>query len=86
MKEYLSELNPDMLTVDGFDDAIIGYAERCGMPTICAYDVDKCIEVLMKDGCSYEEAMEYFDYNILGAYMGENTPIFITKLEKSDFI
>lgn len=26
----------------------------------------------------YEMAMEHFDYNILGGWLGENTPIFVT--------
>lgn len=86
MIDYLSEINPDMLLVDGFEDAIIGYADRCGVPTICAYDVDKCIDILVtRDGVTYEEAWEYFEFNVLGSYMGENTPIFITRLNKDDF-
>jgi hypothetical protein len=30
---------------------------------------------------SYEEAIEYFEYNVLGAYVGENTPIFIDNFD-----
>ena len=26
---------------------------------------------------SEEEAVEYFEYNTLGSYMGENTPVFV---------
>ena len=30
---------------------------------------------------SYEDAVEFFDYNVAGAYVGESTPIFINNLE-----
>ena len=40
------------------------------------YDVEKIVGVLMKD-MSREDALEYFEYNILDAYVGEMTPIFI---------
>jgi hypothetical protein len=78
--EEISEINPEALLCDGFDEAIIGMAERINLGPVVAYDVDKMLEIMVKrDGMSYEEAMEYFDYNILGAWMGENTPVFITK-------
>ena len=65
-----------ILEPDDFDAAIIGIAERIGMNRVLAYDKGKCIEVLMKD-MSEDEAIEYFDYNTLGAWMGDGTPIFI---------
>jgi len=43
------------------------------------YNQDHCIEILMdRDAMSYEEAVEYFEYNVIGAYMGEKTPMFAT--------
>jgi hypothetical protein len=75
----IEELNPDALKADGFDDCIIGIASRCGQHDLIAYDVNKIIKVLQdRDGMSFEEAQEFFEYNILGAYMGEHTPIFLT--------
>ena len=74
------EINPEALLCDGFDEAIIGMAERINLGPVVAYDVDKMLEIMVeRDGMSYEEAIEYFDYNIIGAWMGENTPVFITK-------
>jgi len=78
-KDEIGDISPEALTCDGFDEAIIGIAERIGMETIVAYDKDKVLEILMKD-MSYEEAMEYYEYNILGAWMGDFTPIFIEKI------
>jgi hypothetical protein len=54
-------------------------AERINLGPVVAYSVDKIIDIMIqRDGMTYGEAMEYFDYNILGSWMGDNTPIFIT--------
>ena len=37
----------------------------------------KIISELVKDGMDEEEALEFYDFNIVGAYMGEFTPIYI---------
>jgi len=68
----------EFLKVDGFDDCIVGVATRFGMNPVLAYDRCKMIEKMVKeDKMTYLEAEEYFDYNIIGAWMGENTPLFI---------
>lgn len=59
------------LKADGFDEAIIGVDEST-MRLI--YSVTKCIEILERD-MSQEDALEYFSYNVSGAYVGEQTPI-----------
>lgn len=66
-----------ILKADGFDDAILGLGRRCGQPDLLVYDVDKCVDILMKDGMTNEEAIEYFEFNVVGARMGEGTPIFL---------
>ena len=78
IREELSEEYGDLLFADGFDEAIIGVAERIGMEPVVAYDTDKIIEILSRD-MTEDEAVEYFDFNIIGAYVGERTPIYIKK-------
>lgn len=73
----LSEEYPDLLKADGFDEAIIGVVERMGTQALC-YDTEKVIEILMRD-MSEEEAWEYFQYNIAGAWVGDHTPFFLTR-------
>jgi len=76
--EEIADINPEALLCDGFDGAIIGMAERINLGPVVAYDVDKMLNIMVeRDGMTYEEAIEYFDYNILGAWMGENTPVYI---------
>jgi len=71
----ISDEYPDLLTIDGFDEAVIGVVERCGLLAVC-YDRNKIINILMRD-MNAEEAWEYYEYNILGAYMGESTPVYL---------
>ncbi len=83
LREEIAESNPDALLCDGFDEAIIGLADRINLGPVVAYSVEKIIEILInRDGMSHEEALEFYHYNIVGAWMGEYTPIFITKLEE----
>lgn len=66
------------LFADGFDDAIIGVAYQCGKDPIISYDIEKCINILVKrDGMTRDEAVEYFEFNTLGAYVGEDGPIYV---------
>lgn len=77
IKEEIKEWNPEALLVGGMDGALIGAVFRCGQPTLALYDSNRIIQRLMnRDSMTYEEAEEYFEYNILSAWMGENTPCF----------
>ena len=61
----------NMLLADGFEDAFIGVAV-CNGNRCAVYDQAKCIEILMeRDGMTHEDAVEYFDYNVLGSLSDE---------------
>ena len=77
-KELIAEhLSDDAMILDGFDDCIVGAVERFGMNPVLLYDTDKILEKLTsEDEMSFDEATEYFDFNILGAWMGDGTPCF----------
>lgn len=75
IKRRIVELNPDALFADGFDRALIGCAQQFNR-VLALYDRAKCIEILTKEGLSEEEAHEHFEFNVVGAYVGENTPLF----------
>lgn len=80
MRQRVAEISPEALFCDGFDEALIGVATRYGMAPVAAYDFDKMIEIIMKEGCDYEQAVEHFKFNIRGAWVGECTPIFVHRL------
>lgn len=72
------ELVDEYMVANGLDDAIIGYVERYGQPILVLYDRKRCIELFMHDGMTDEEAIEHFEYNVIGAWTGECTPAFAT--------
>ena len=75
IKEELSYINEQALFADGFDEALLGIDMD---DYVAVYDSEKCIDILMQDtGMTLEESKEYFEYNTLGAYVGEHTPRFI---------
>lgn len=83
MQHSLSEIlenclgeDENVLLADGFEDAFLGIGRQFGKP-FAVYDREKCLNVLMKDGMDYEEAVDYFCFNVEGAYVGEQTPIFL---------
>lgn len=77
----LAELDPQILTTDGFEEALVGYATQFNK-TVAVYDREKCLAILReRDGMSEEEAEEFFSFNVEGAFMGERTPAFLTLFE-----
>jgi hypothetical protein len=72
----------DALVMNGYDDCVVGVLERFGMNNIILYDKQRVIEKIMKEspGGSYEEAVEYYEFNQLGGWHGDGTPGFLVKL------
>ena len=67
-----------MRTADGFDEAIIGSITSYGRGETVLYSTQKILEVMMeRDGMTEEDAMEFFNYNILGSYNGNGMPAFL---------
>jgi len=77
-EETLREEKP--LLADGFDKAILGLSRGSLREGVVVYSVEKCLDILAED-MTYEEAVEYFEYNVLGAYMGPMTPIFVHEMD-----
>jgi hypothetical protein len=67
-----------VMTMDGYDDCIVGLVERFGQPDILCYDKAKVLSKLEADGMTLEEASEWFYFNQVGAWVGDTTPCFIT--------
>ena len=80
LDDWVDELDlEDVLKADGYDDAVIGIVIGCAQPTRLVYDTNRIIEILMgRDRMNREEAEEFFDFNIAGAYHGAGTPLFLT--------
>ena len=77
--------NPEALLCDGLNDALIGWCFRATKPELAVYDHDKCLEIFMeRDGMTHDEAIEHLHYNVIGAWVGENTPVFMVNCEVLD--
>jgi len=69
-----------MLTIDGHDNAIIGPAciwRDHARVDVLVYDAEVIRDNLMQQGMDSDEAREYIEFNIEGAYVGEDTPILV---------
>jgi len=70
-----------MLKIDGHDDAILGPALIWGNGSrisVLVYDAEAIRTTLMeRDNMEANEAREYIEFNIEGAYMGPDTPILV---------
>lgn len=72
-----SLLQQDTILWDGLDECIVGVSTDGK----AVYDIEKMITHFQTEGMSREEAEEWVDYNILGTYVGELTPIHIYTYE-----
>ena len=72
--ESITEFNPEAKLADGFNDSILGYDTKGRV----IYSVNSILDTLVnRDGMDYDEAQEYFGFNIECAYIGEYTPIYM---------
>lgn len=77
----LSDGEQQILTAVGFEKAFVGIGIQFDLP-IAVYDYAKCIDILAKE-MDYEDAVEFFEFNVVGAWVGEQTPIFLRYPENS---
>ena len=72
------------LKFDGLDDAIIGFCTQGPNRSRIAYDYDRIIDILVDQGMTEDEANEFAEFNVLGAWMGEETPVVVTLMRAED--
>lgn len=70
-----------MIFVDGYDSAILGMDTEYQR---VIYSKSKMIDVLIQDGLTELDAVEWLEYNVWDTYVGEHTPIFLHELTKED--
>ena len=68
---------PEIMFADGYDKAIAGVTWD-GELTRVVYETEKILKILMdRDGMTYDEASEFFDFNVAGSHMGVYTPLYL---------
>ncbi|MFQ5339979.1 MAG: hypothetical protein ACE5F6_00375 [Anaerolineae bacterium] len=78
IRERLAKENPEALLADGLDDALIGIGRRASRHLLAVYDYETAVNVFVtRDGMSREEAIEHMEFDVVGAWVGENTPVFL---------
>jgi len=81
LQTMLADRDMTLLLMDGFDEAFIGWTTRINEPDCAVYDYDAMVRICMwRDGMSDDEAVEYIEYNCIGAWVGEQTPYILRKL------
>ena len=70
-----------MKLADGYEDAFVGTTiSAFSRKQVAIYDYDKCLFILVdKYGLDDETAIAWFDFNVLGSWVGDDTPIFINQ-------
>lgn len=82
IEEALAGCDEPILLMDGLDEAFIGLSQRPNEPTLAVYSWDRILDCLMSnDGMNYDEAVEFAEFNILGSYVGERTPIVVLPMD-----
>jgi hypothetical protein len=66
-----------MIVFHDLEPCFIGIVEQFGRPPIRCYDLDKVLAQYVQDGMTHEEAVEFFEFNVIGAWVGEGTPCFL---------
>lgn len=80
----------EALIPDGFEEAVVGCGY--GANVVAVLDAERIVNILIeKEGMDMDDAIEHMDYNIVGSYVGEKTPLYVVldsqlyaKLKKED--
>ena len=76
--KFCSNYSESILLADGFEAAFVGVGSQFSNEPVAIYDRAKCLAILMeRDGMTEEESEEFFDFNVQGAWVGDQTPIFM---------
>ena len=82
LEEHYGHDLDKILLADGFEEAFMGVVESFGTVPKACYNLEQCLDILTtRDNMTYDEAVEYMNYNVTQAYVGEHTPAFLHTME-----
>ena len=77
-------MSDPIMLADGFEEAFVGIGQQF-VHTFAVYDHGKCVEILRyRDGMTEEEAEEFMEFNVNGAWVGKGTPVFLRPMSLDD--
>lgn len=84
LREWVDEFVEETIILDGLDDCCVGIDMKT---ETLIYDYSLITQKFINDGMTYEEAVEYIEFNIVGLYCGDKTPIIMTpvKYDESNY-
>ncbi len=83
IRELIDLYESPAMQIDGHDNAIIGAGEvGSDGEYILVYSEQRILLNLMDEGMDQEEAIEFYEFNIAGCYIGEGTPLIIDEREE----
>ena len=62
---------------DEYDACIIGVGCRFNSGPLAVYSIPMVLKVMQGWGMDEEAALENFEHNTIGAWMGDGTPLFV---------
>lgn len=75
IQQMAEEAGIELILADGFDPAFLGWLPEDSPRAI--YGIEACIDILVGQGMSEDEAIEFFEFNTLGSCVGPGMPAFI---------
>jgi hypothetical protein len=79
--------NNDVMHADGFEEAVVGIAEGFAGKRLIIYSYSKCVQILMDEhGMDEDGASEFIQFNMLGAWMGEGTPMLLFEMDYKEML
>lgn len=72
----------EAIALDGLDEAILGHGSQFPSEQVIVYSAQRIIKILMRDGMTLDEALEYFGFNIEQLHAGHLTPIIVWEIEE----
>lgn len=82
----IAEVYPETIVLNGYDECILGVVDRFGFDQpVILYSTRKIVDQLVDEGMSEEEALEWFHYNMIGAWVGDGTPAFALDLDDTHY-
>ena len=76
-KDLVKAPSASAMVPDGLEDAVIGTAEIETGLRVLVVSIPKAIGILVDGGMDYDDARDYLDFNSVGAWVGDGTPIWI---------
>lgn len=82
VEEALVASEEETLLLDGLDAALVGLGRIQTGPPLAVYSQTRILEALEAQGMDEDEALEWFLFNVQGAYVGEQTPLIMLMVEE----